>query len=56
VISEIPRQVLEVNVEKLIKKQRESYFVDAQPQQQQKENTGRNGRKVPLSSILGALY
>lgn len=57
-ISEIPKQVLEVafpgNVEKLMKKQRESYFVDAQPQQ--KEETGRNGRKVPLSSILGAIY
>ncbi|CAJ1977187.1 unnamed protein product [Sphenostylis stenocarpa] len=57
VISEIGRQVLEVafpgsgeDVEKLIKKQRESYFVDARPE------TGKKGRKDPLSSILGALY
>jgi len=50
VMSEIPRQVLEVtfpgsgdNVEKLIKNQRESIFVDAQPQQQEKESKGRKG-------------
>ncbi|QCE08318.1 RmlC-like jelly roll fold [Vigna unguiculata] len=60
VISEIPRQVFEVafpgsgeDVEKLIKKKRESYFVAAQPQQKER---GRHGRNVPLSSILGALH
>ncbi|CAJ1967946.1 unnamed protein product [Sphenostylis stenocarpa] len=60
VMSEIPKQVLEVtfpgsgeNVEKLIKKQKESFFVDAQPQQ---EKGGYKGRKGPLSSILGTLH
>jgi len=60
-MSEMPREVLEVtfpgsgeNVEKLIKNQRESYFVDAQPQQQQKEES--KERKGPLSSILNAFY
>ena len=60
-ISEIPREVLEVTfpgsgekVEKLIKKQRESHFVDAQPQEQEKEES--KGRKGPLSSILDTLY
>ncbi|BAT94095.1 hypothetical protein VIGAN_08066600 [Vigna angularis var. angularis] len=56
VISEIPRQVFEVafpgsgeDVEKLIKKKRESYFVAAQPQQKEENH-------IPLSSILGALH
>ncbi|XP_014523928.1 beta-conglycinin, beta chain-like [Vigna radiata var. radiata] len=56
VISEIPRQVFEVafpgsgeDVEKLIKKKRESYFVAAQPQQKEDNH-------IPLSSILGALH
>jgi len=54
VMSEIPREVLEVtfpgsgeNVEKLIKKQRDSIFVDAQTQQQEKEESeGRKGSFV----------
>jgi len=53
-MSEIPREVLEVtfpgsgeNVEKLIKKQRDSIFVDAQTQQQEKEESeGRKGSFV----------
>ncbi|BAT97405.1 hypothetical protein VIGAN_09084200 [Vigna angularis var. angularis] len=62
VMSEIPTEVLEVSfpasgkkVEKLIKKQSESHFVDAQPEQQQREE-GHKGRKGSLSSILGSLY
>jgi len=42
-MSEMPREVLEVtfpgsgeNVEKLIRKQRESIFVDAQPEEESK--------------------
>ncbi|KOM24577.1 hypothetical protein LR48_Vigan2319s000100 [Vigna angularis] len=61
-MSEIPTEVLEVSfpasgkkVEKLIKKQSESHFVDAQPEQQQREE-GHKGRKGSLSSILGSLY
>ncbi|WVZ16811.1 hypothetical protein V8G54_009793 [Vigna mungo] len=59
VINEIPTEVLEVSfpasgnkVEKLIKKQSKSHFVDAQPEQQQREE-GHKGRKGSLSSILG---
>ncbi|NP_001304231.1 beta-conglycinin, beta chain-like precursor [Vigna radiata] len=62
VMSEIPTEVLDVSfpasgnkVEKLIKKQSESHFVDAQPEQQQREE-GHKGRKGSLSSILGSLY
>ncbi|QCE08317.1 RmlC-like jelly roll fold [Vigna unguiculata] len=42
-------------VEKLINKQRDSHFTDAQPEQQQREED-RKGRKGPLSSILDTLY
>ncbi|XP_027367623.1 beta-conglycinin, beta chain-like [Abrus precatorius] len=40
-------------VEKLLKKQSESYFADAQPQQSEEDNKGRKGR---LSSILNAFH
>jgi len=60
VISQIPSQVQELAfpgsaqaVEKLLKNQRESYFVDAQPK---KKEEGNKGRKGPLSSILRAFY
>ncbi|QCD85767.1 RmlC-like jelly roll fold [Vigna unguiculata] len=60
VISEIPREVLEVafpgpgeKVVKVIKNQKESYFVDAQPEQKEEQSKGRKG---PLSSILDTLY
>jgi len=61
VMSDIPKQVLEVafpgsgeETVKLIKKQTESYFVNAQPQQKQSQEKekGRN----PLYSILKAFY
>ncbi|XP_014523936.1 beta-conglycinin, alpha' chain [Vigna radiata var. radiata] len=69
VMSDIPRPVLEVafpgsgeETEKLIKKQTESYFVDAQPQQKQSQEKekeekeeGSKGRN-PLYSILNAFY
>ncbi|KAL2324417.1 hypothetical protein Fmac_023475 [Flemingia macrophylla] len=57
-ISQIHTQVKELtfpgpsqDVEKLIKNQRESYFVDALPQQKVE---GKRGRKGPLSPILDA--
>nr|QBZ93319.1 beta-conglycinin alpha subunit [Glycine tomentella] len=60
VISQIPSQVQDLafpesaqDVEKLLKNQREYYFVDAQPQRKEEENKGRKG---PLSSILRAFY
>ncbi|KAL2561963.1 hypothetical protein GLYMA_20G146200v4 [Glycine max] len=60
VVRQIERQVQELafpgsaqDVERLLKKQRESYFVDAQPQQKEE---GSKGRKGPFPSILGALY
>ncbi|BAT94101.1 hypothetical protein VIGAN_08067200 [Vigna angularis var. angularis] len=66
VMSDIPRQVLEVafpgsgeETVKLIKKQTESYFVDAQPQQKQSQEKekeeGSKGRNS-LYSILNAFY
>ncbi|XP_027937580.1 beta-conglycinin beta subunit 1-like [Vigna unguiculata] len=62
VMSEIPTEVLDVTfpasgekVEKLINKQSDSHFTDAQPEQQQREED-RKGRKGPLSSILDTLY
>ena len=61
-MSEIPTEVLDVTfpasgekVEKLINKQSDSHFTDAQPEQQQREED-RKGRKGPLSSILDTLY
>lgn len=61
-ISEIPTEVLDLafpapgeKVEKLVQKQSTSHFVDAQPEEQQKEED-RNGKKGPLSSILDTLY
>lgn len=58
VISQIQRTVKEVafpgsaqEVDKLIKNQRNSYFVDGEPQL---EKEGSQRRKGPLSSILGA--
>jgi len=61
-MSEIPTEVLDVTfpesgerVEKLINEQSESYFVDAQPEQQQREERHK-GRKGSLSSILGSFY
>ncbi|XP_020222393.1 beta-conglycinin beta subunit 1 [Cajanus cajan] len=60
VIMQIQRQVKELafpgsaqDVEKLLKNQKDSFFVDAQPQQ---NDEGNKGRKGPLSSILGAFY
>ncbi|KOM36081.1 hypothetical protein LR48_Vigan02g223100 [Vigna angularis] len=62
VISEIPTEVLDLafpapgeKVEKLIEKQTGSHFVDAQPEEQQREED-RKGKKGPLSSILDTLY
>ncbi|XP_047167610.1 beta-conglycinin beta subunit 1-like [Vigna umbellata] len=62
VISEIPTEVLDLafpapgeKVEKLIEKQSGSHFVDAQPEEQQREED-RKGKKGPLSSILDTLY
>ena len=57
-ISQIHRQVKEFafpvsgqEVERLIKNQRESHFVSAQPRQREEEG---KGRRDPLSSILEA--
>ncbi|XP_020233570.1 beta-conglycinin beta subunit 1 [Cajanus cajan] len=57
VISQIQRQVMELafpgsaqDVENLLKNQKESFFVDAQPQQ---KDEGRKGKHGPFSSILG---
>ncbi|XP_019433022.1 PREDICTED: conglutin beta 4 [Lupinus angustifolius] len=45
------------DVERLIKNQQQSYFANAQPQQQQqREREGRRGRRGHISSILSTLY
>nr|ACB05815.1 conglutin beta [Lupinus angustifolius] len=64
VIKQLDREVKELtfpgsieDVERLIKNQQQSYFANAQPQQQQqREKEGRRGRRGPISSILNALY
>ncbi|XP_027367670.1 beta-conglycinin, beta chain-like [Abrus precatorius] len=60
VIRQIHKQVMVLafpgsgqQLEKLLKKQSESYFVDAQPQQSEE---GKKSRKDRLSSILNAFY
>ncbi|XP_061376206.1 provicilin-like [Gastrolobium bilobum] len=61
VISQIPKPVKEItfpgsaeDVDRLIRNQKNSYFVSARPQQQGEE--GKQRRSLPLSSILGAFY
>ncbi|XP_019459007.1 PREDICTED: conglutin beta 5 [Lupinus angustifolius] len=65
VIRQLDREVKELifpgsaeDVERLIRNQQQSYFANAQPQQQQqqREKEGRRGRRGPISSILSALY
>ena len=60
VISQIQKPVKELafpgsaqEVERLLKNQRESYFANAQPQPQQREE-GSQRKRGPISSILGA--
>ncbi|CAL0302847.1 unnamed protein product [Lupinus luteus] len=64
VIRQLDREVKQLtfpgsaeDVERLIKNQQQSYFANAQPQQQQqRENEGRRGKRGPISSILSGLY